>query len=63
VYDPEKTIADSFKFRNRIGMDTITEALRLYRDRKKVKVNMLMHYADICRVNRVIRPYIEVILG
>jgi predicted transcriptional regulator of viral defense system len=63
VYDPEKTIADCFKFRNRIGMDTITEALRMYRDRKKVKVNMLMHYADVCRVKRIMQPYLEALLG
>jgi hypothetical protein len=37
VYDAEKTLADCFKYRNKIGMDTVLEALTLYRDQKKPK--------------------------
>jgi predicted transcriptional regulator of viral defense system len=62
IYDPEKTLADSFKFRNRIGLDTAIEALRLYRQHREVRVNDLMHYAQICRVEKVMRPYLEAIL-
>jgi predicted transcriptional regulator of viral defense system len=62
IYDPEKTIADCFKFRNRIGLDTALEAVRLYRERRRVDVDRLMRYAEICRVEKVIRPYLEVLL-
>jgi predicted transcriptional regulator of viral defense system len=61
IYNAEKTIADCFKFRNRIGLDTAVEAVRLYRERRRVDVNQLMHYAEICRVEKVIRPYLEVL--
>ena len=62
IYDAEKTIADCFKFRNRIGLDTALEAVRLYRERRRIDVDRLMHYAKICRVDKVIRPYLEVLL-
>jgi len=62
VYSPEKTIADCFKFRNKIGLDTAVEAVRFYRERRNVKVDALMHYAKICRVEKVMRPYLEAIL-
>jgi len=62
VYSPEKTLADCFKFRNKIGMDTVIEALRLYRERRRIKINELLHYAAICRVTNIMRPYLEAIL-
>jgi len=62
VYSPEKTLADCFKFRNRVGLDTAIEAIRFYKERKQVDVEALMHYAAICRVNRIIRPYLEALL-
>ena len=62
IYSPEKTLADCFKFRNKIGLDTALEAVRLYRERKNVNVDALMHYAKICRVEKVIRPYLEALL-
>ena len=62
IYGPEKTLADSFKFRNRIGLDTAIEALRLYRQHRELRVNHLIHYAQICRVEKVMRPYLEAIL-
>ncbi len=62
IYSPEKTLADCFKFRNRIGTDTAIEALRAYRERRKPKVGELLRYAAICRVTRVMRPYLEAIL-
>lgn len=61
IYNPEKTLADCFKFRNRIGLDTAIEALRLYRDLGDVKVNDIMHYSSICRVEKIIKPYLEAI--
>jgi len=62
IYSPEKTLADCFKFRNKIGLDTAVEAIRFYRERRSVKVDDLMRYASICRVKKVIRPYLEAIL-
>jgi predicted transcriptional regulator of viral defense system len=62
VYSPEKTLADCFKFRNKIGLDTVVEAVRLYHERRNVKVDDLMRYAAICRVSRIIRPYLEALL-
>ena len=62
IYSPEKTLADCFKFRNKVGLDTVVEAIRFYRERRSIKVDDLMRYAKICRVNRVMRPYLEAIL-
>ncbi|HHE41863.1 MAG TPA: transcriptional regulator [Dehalococcoidia bacterium] len=62
IYGPEKTLADCFKFRNRIGLDTAVEALRAYRERGRIRVDELMGYAEICRVGNVMRPYLEAIL-
>ncbi|MCP3954301.1 MAG: transcriptional regulator [Desulfobacterales bacterium] len=62
IYCPEKTLADCFKFRNKIGMDVTLEALKLYRERKKFKPIKLLDYAKICRVAMVMRPYLEAIV-
>ncbi len=59
VYSPEKTLADCFKFRNKIGMDVVLEALKLYKTRKKFNLGELLGYAKICRVEKVMRPYLE----
>ncbi len=61
VFSAEKTIADCFKYRNKIGLDIAIEGLRLYWQRRQPNVPALMTYARICRVNRVIRPYLEVL--
>jgi len=62
IYSPEKTLADCFKFRNRIGIDTTVEAIRFYRERMRLRVDDLMRYASICRVKKIIRPYLEALL-
>jgi predicted transcriptional regulator of viral defense system len=59
VYDPAKTVVDCFKFRNKIGIDVAVEALRLARERKHVTPRALLRYARLCRVERVMRPYLE----
>jgi predicted transcriptional regulator of viral defense system len=59
IYGPEKTVADCFKFRNKIGLDVAIEALKLCRERKGSTPRKLLHYARICRVERVMRPYLE----
>ena len=62
IYSAEKTLADCFKFRNKIGLDTAVEALRLYRERRKLNTHALMEYAAIDRVQNVMRPYLEAVL-
>ncbi len=62
IYSPEKTLADCFKFRNKVGLDTVIEAIRFYRERRDIKVDDLLHYATICRVNKIMRPYLEAVL-
>jgi predicted transcriptional regulator of viral defense system len=59
VYSSEKTLADCFKFRNKIGMDVVLESLKLYRARKRFNINELLKYARICRVEKMMSPYIE----
>jgi predicted transcriptional regulator of viral defense system len=62
VYSREKTIADCFKFRNKIGLDTCVEALRRYREARRFNPDVLLRYAAVCRVKQVMRPYIEAVL-
>jgi len=62
VYDPEKTLVDCFKFRNKIGLDVAVEALRLYRERRKLRVKKILEYARACRVERVMAPYLDATL-
>lgn len=62
VYNAEKTLADCFKYRHKIGMDTVLEALAMYRDRGKPRKRLLLRYAQICRVEKIMRPYFEAIL-
>ena len=59
VYSPAKTVADCFKFRNKIGLDIAIEALKDCLRQKKASVNDIYRYAKICRVSNVIRPYME----
>ena len=59
VYGSAKTVVDCFKFRNKIGIDVAVEALRLARERKRVTPRLLLQYARLCRVERVMRPYLE----
>jgi len=59
VYSVEKTLADCFKYRNKLGMDVVLEALKLYRSQKKFNLEKLTEYARICRVEKVMNPYLE----
>jgi predicted transcriptional regulator of viral defense system len=62
IYAPAKTIADCFKYRSKIGLDVAIEALRDGWRRKLVTVDQLWDFARICRVQNVMRPYMEAIL-
>lgn len=59
IYCPAKTVADCFKYRNKIGLDVALEALRDCWRERKCSMDDLWHYAKICRVANVIRPYLE----
>ena len=59
IYNHEKTLADCFKYRNKIGMDVVLEALKLYKTRKTYNLRELLKYSQICRVEKVISPYLE----
>ncbi|XDF35148.1 type IV toxin-antitoxin system AbiEi family antitoxin domain-containing protein [Paracidovorax avenae] len=59
VFNAAKTIADCFKYRNKIGIDIALEALREGWTQRKVTMDELLHYASIDRVANVMRPYIE----
>lgn len=61
IYSVEKTLADCYKYRNKIGLDVCMEALRLYWERKKPNIGKLLKYAKICRCEKIIKPYIEMI--
>jgi hypothetical protein len=62
VYGPEKTLADCFKYRNKIEMDTVREAVDLCRERKRPDRAKLIHFARICRVEAVMKPYLAALL-
>ena len=59
VYSAAKTVADCFKFRNKIGLDIAIEALKDCLRQRRATVNEIYRYAKICRVSNVIRPYME----
>ena len=63
VYNVAKTMADLFKYRKKIGLEVVLEALReVWRDRR-VTIDEIDHYARICRVERVMRPYLEALIA
>jgi predicted transcriptional regulator of viral defense system len=62
VYDAAKSVVDCFKYRNKLGLDIALEALRFYRQRRGFTVDTVLHYARVCRVEHVMRPYLEAIL-
>lgn len=62
IYGPEKTVVDCFKFRNQVGLDVALEALRMYAEGRTVRSELLLKFAVMCRVRRVMRPYLEALL-
>jgi predicted transcriptional regulator of viral defense system len=62
IYSAEKTIADCFKYRNKLGLDVALEALKRYRERSPVNVEALLRSARACRVEKVMKPYLEALL-
>jgi predicted transcriptional regulator of viral defense system len=62
IYNKAKTIADCFKFRNKIGLDIALEALKDSRQRKLCTNDEIWKYAKLCRVSNVMKPYLEATL-
>ena len=62
VFHPAKTVADCFKYRNKIGLDVALEALRDYRKKHRGGMDDLWRFAKVCRVTRIIRPFLEATL-
>lgn len=61
VYSKGKTVADCFKYRNQIGIDVAVEALRDVRERNLVSVDELLKFAKVCRVEKIMTPYLEML--
>ena len=62
ITKPAKSVADIFKFRRKLGLDIALEALKRHRERESFDVSELLHYARVCRVQTVIKPYLEAVL-
>lgn len=62
VYGAEKSIADALKYRNKIGVEVALEALRTWRTRRPSNIERLLEYGRVCRVERVMRLYLEATL-
>ena len=62
IYSREKTLADCFKYRNKVGLDTAVEALKRYKQQGRINADAIMRYAQTCRVANVMRPYLEAVL-
>ena len=61
VYSAAKTVADCFKYRNKVGIDVAVEALRDFSRRRRGGATDLARFARICRVTRVMQPYLDAI--
>jgi predicted transcriptional regulator of viral defense system len=59
VTDPARTVADCFKYRNKIGLDVALEALKECRRSRRCEIDDLWRYAKLCRVANVMKPYLE----
>ncbi|MDP2975921.1 MAG: hypothetical protein Q8N45_06860 [Anaerolineales bacterium] len=62
IYNREKTVADCFRFRNKIGQDIALEALKDYLRRPDRNIEHLLNYARINRVHNVMMPYLKAAL-
>ncbi len=62
IYCAAKTVADCFKYRNKIGLEIAIEALKDCIRQKKATRDQIWQFAKICRVSKVIRPYMEAII-
>jgi hypothetical protein len=63
VYGVAKTLADLFKYRNKVGLDVVLEAVREAWRERRFTMDELDRYARICRVQRVMGPYLEALVA
>ncbi len=63
VFSPAKTVADCFKFRGKVGIDVAVAALRDGWRAKRFTIDELWHFARVCRVGAVMRPYLEMLVA
>lgn len=59
IYDIEKTICDIFRYRNKLGIDTVKEALSEYLKRRDRNLEKLLSYADICRIKSIVETWLQ----
>ncbi len=62
VYNIPKTVVDCFKYRNKVGLEVAMEALKDVITHKRTSIDELLYYADICRMKKIMAPYLESIL-
>lgn len=63
IFDAEKTLIDCVKFRNKIGMDVVLEALKMYWQSRKTNLDKLFDYAKLFRVEKILKPIMETIVS
>ena len=63
IFNPAKTVADCFKYRNKIGLDVALEALKECILDRRTTMDDLWHFAQVCRMTNVMRPYMEAIVA
>ena len=63
IFNPAKTVADCFKYRNKIGLDIALEALKECILDRRTTMDDLWHFAQVCRMTNVMRPYMEAIVA
>src|SRR5271155_4356337 len=63
IFDVEKTLVDCVKFRNKIGMDVVLEALKMSWQSRKTNLDKLFEYAKLFRVEKILKPIMETIVS
>jgi predicted transcriptional regulator of viral defense system len=63
VHSPAKTVADCFKYRNKIGLDVAMEALRDAWRKRVITMDEVWHFAETDRVSKVMLPYVQMLVG
>lgn len=61
IYSPAKTVADCFRFRNKVGLDVALEALKDIRRKRVATLDELWRFGTVCRVSSVMKPYLEAV--
>lgn len=62
IYNPEKTICDCFRYRNKLGLDIAKEGLSEYLKRKDRNLEKLLEYAEICRIKPLLQTWLNAMI-